>query len=221
MRGTLKRARRFYADARPRTSRPTIGRAWPAAACLAWHNRRVLSESPCPIKSLRENGARGASPNWSGRSTSCARSTQRARFRPHASRLPVHRHARRRQDDDRAHLRQVAELRARAVVEPVRRMRRLPRHRRRPLRRPARNRRRQQHRRRRRARADRERAVHAGARPLQGVPDRRSAHAVEERVQRAAEDARGAAAARQVPARDDRSAETAGDGAVALPASST
>ena len=42
--------------------------------------------------------------------------------------------------------------------------------------------------------ADRERAVHAGARPLQGLPDRRSAHAVEERVQRAAEDAGGAAA---------------------------
>ena len=37
-------------------------------------------------------------------------------------------------------------------------------------------------------------------------------------VQRAAEDARGAAAARQVPARDHRSAEAAGDGAVALPA---
>ena len=54
------------------------------------------------------------------------------------------------------------------------------------------------------------------ARPPQGLPDRRSAHAVEGGVQRAAEDARGAAGARQVPARDDRSAEAADHGAVAL-----
>ena len=61
-------------------------------------------------------------------------------------------------------------------------------------------------------------AVPADARPLQGLPDRRSAHAVDAFLQRAAEDARGAAAAREVPARDDRSAEAAGDRAVALPA---
>ena len=71
---------------------------------------------------------------------------------------------------------------------------------------------------RRHARAARQRAVLAGARPLQGLPDRRSAHAVDALLQRAAEDARGAAAAREVPARDHRSAEAAGDGAVALPA---
>ena len=53
---------------------------------------------------------------------------------------------------------------------------------------------------------------------VQGLPDRRSAHAVEDGVQRAAEDAGGAAGAREVPARHHRSAEAAGHGAVALPA---
>ena len=54
--------------------------------------------------------------------------------------------------------------------------------------------------------------------PLQGLPDRRSAHAVEDGLQRDAEDAGGAAGARQVRPRHDRPAEDAGDGAVALPA---
>ena len=94
----------------------------------------------------------------------------------------------------------------------------LRRHRWRPLRRPARSRRGIADQGRRYARAARQRAVLAGARSLQGLPDRRSAHAVDAFVQRAAEDARRAAAARQVPARDHRSAETAGHRAVALPA---
>src|SRR5581483_2284256 len=68
----------------------------------------------------------------------------------------------------------------------------------------------------RRARGDRERAVRAGARPLQGVPDRRSAHALAQRLQCAAEDAGRAAGAREIPAGDHRSTETAGDGAVAV-----
>ena len=55
-------------------------------------------------------------------------------------------------------------------------------------------------------------------RTLQGVSHRRSAHAVESLLQRAPEDARGAAAAREVPARNDRSSEAAGHRAVALPA---
>ena len=55
-------------------------------------------------------------------------------------------------------------------------------------------------------------------RPLQGLHDRRSAHAVERRVQRDAEDARGAARVPEVRAGDDRPAEGAADGAVALPA---
>ena len=143
---------------------------------------------------------------------------ERARFGSHPPRVPVHRHARRRQDDDRENLRQVAELRDGRLADAVRRMQRVPRHRRRPLRRSDRGRRRLAHQGRRHARAARQRAVLAGARPLQGLPDRRSAHAVGAFVQCAAQDARGAAAARQVPARDHRPAEAAGHGAVALPA---
>ena len=158
---------------------------------------------------LRRTGRAGARPS---------RARQRARLRPHPPRVPVHRHARRRQDHDRAHPCQVAELRDGRVVEALRRVQRLPRHRRGPLRRPDRGRRGVAHQGRRHARAARQRAVRAGPRPLQGLPDRRSAHAVDALVQRAAEDARRAAAARQVPARDDRSAEAAGHRAVALPA---
>ena len=110
------------------------------------------------------------------------------------------------------------ELREGHVGRALRRVQFLPRHRCRPLHRPARDRCRQQHRRRRRARGDRQRAVHAVARAGEGLPDRRSAHAVEVGVQRAAEDAGGAAGPRQVPARHHRPAEAAGDGAVALPA---
>ena len=54
--------------------------------------------------------------------------------------------------------------------------------------------------------------------PLQGLHHRRGAHALAACVQLDAEDARGAARAREVHPRDDRSAAPAGDGAVALPA---
>ena len=100
----------------------------------------------------------------------------------------------------------------------VRRLRRVPRHRCRPLRRPARARRRVEHRHRQHARDPRQRALCRHGRALQGLPDRRSAHAVEGGLQLDAEDARGAARARQVRARDDRPAEDPGHGAVALPA---
>ena len=143
---------------------------------------------------------------------------QCARFRAHPPCVPVHRHARRRQDDHRAHPREVAELREGRRLQALRRVQHLPRGRRGALRRPDRSRRRVAHQGGRHARAAGERPVPADARPLQGVPHRRSAHAVEPLVQRAAEDARGAAAARQVPAGDDRSAEAAGHRAVALPA---
>ena len=143
---------------------------------------------------------------------------QRARLGPRPPRLPVHGHARRRQDDDRAHPRALAQLRARRQLEALRRVRRLPRDRRGPLRGPDRGRRGLPHQGRRHARAARERPVPAEPRPLQGLPDRRSAHAVGAFLQCAPEDARGTAAAREVPARDDRSAEAAGDRAVALPA---
>jgi DNA polymerase-3 subunit gamma/tau len=59
----------------------------------------------------------GVSPNWSGRSTWCARSPTRS-IPGACTTLPVHRHARRGQDHHRAHLRQVAELRARHLGRP-------------------------------------------------------------------------------------------------------
>ena len=115
-------------------------------------------------------------------------------------------------------LAQCSQLRARRQLEAVRRVRRLPRDRRGPLRRPDRGRRGVPHQGRRHARASRERPVPAEPRPLQGLPDRRSAHAVGPFLQCTPEDSRGAAAAREVPAGDDRSAEAAGDRAVTLPA---
>ena len=53
---------------------------------------------------------------------------------------------------------------------------------------------------------------------LQGLHHRRGAHAVAQRLQRAAEDAGGAAAAREVRVRHHRDAQGAGHRAVALPA---
>ena len=144
---------------------------------------------------------------------------QRADPRPAAPRVPADRHARRRQDDDRADPREEPQLpHQRRHRDAVRHLRRVHRHRRRPLRRPARARRGVEHRHRQHARDPRQRALRADRRPLQGLPDRRSAHAVEGRVQLDAEDARGAARARQVRAGDDRSAEDPGHRAVALPA---
>ncbi len=102
--------------------------------------------------------------------------------------------------------------------QSVRRLRRMPRNRRGPLRRSHRSRRRLAHQGRRHARTARQRPVRAHPRALQGVPHRRGAHAVESFLQCAVENARGAAAARQIPAGDHRSAEVAGHRAVALPA---
>ncbi|CAB5349977.1 hypothetical protein IST4119_01573 [Burkholderia multivorans] len=100
----------------------------------------------------------------------------------------------------------------------MRRLPCVPRDRRRPLRRLRRNGCREQSRRRRNGRAARARGVRAGRCALQGLHDRRSAHADEPRVQRDAEDARGAAAACEVHPRDHRSAEDSRHGVVALPA---
>ena len=68
-------------------------------------------------------------------------------------------------------------------------------------------------------RADQRRGpLRAGVGALQGLHHRRSAHAVDAGLQRAAEDAGRAAAARQVHLRHDRDPQGAGDRAVALPA---
>ena len=104
------------------------------------------------------------------------------------------------------------------TIEPVRRVRALPRDRRGPPCRRDRDGRGLAHRRRRHPRADRGRALPAGLGALQGLHHRRSAHALEERLQRAVEDARRAAARRQLRLRHDRDPEGAGDRAVALPA---
>ena len=80
------------------------------------------------------------------------------------------------------------------------------------------DRRRHPQRRRAGARAARERALQPGARPLQGVDHRRGPHALHRRLQRAAEDARGAAAAGQVHLRHHRVPQAARHHPLALPA---
>ena len=140
-----------------------------------------------------------------------------------AARLHPHRRARRRQDHHRPHHRPRAQLhRPRRQGRPdrraLRRVRALPRHRRGPPCRRDGDGRRLAHRRRRHPRADRRRALQPGRGALQDLHHRRSAHAVEERLQRAVEDARRAAARRQIHLRHHRDPQGAGDGAVALPA---
>ena len=61
-------------------------------------------------------------------------------------------------------------------------------------------------------------ALQPGARPLQDLDHRRGPHALDGGVQRTAEDARGAAAARQVHLRHDRVPQDPGDDPLALPA---
>ncbi len=70
---------------------------------------------------------------------------------------------------------------------------------------------------RRHPRAARERRLLAGVGAQQGVHPRRGPHALDGRVERVPEDARGAAAEHGVRARDDRGAEGAGDGRRPLP----
>ena len=148
---------------------------------------------------------------------------QRLRRRPGRPRLHADRRARRRQDHHRPHHRPRAELHRsgrhrRPDRRSVRRLRQLRRHPRRPPPRRDRDGRRQPHRRGRHARGDRGHPLppHAGAH--QGLRHRRSPHAEPQRLQRAAEDAGGTAAAREVRVRDDRNPQSADHRAVALPA---
>ena len=147
---------------------------------------------------------------------------ERVRHRPHRARLHADRRARRGQDHHGAHPvarpqlrargRRQAHLRHAGVRPPLRRDHGGPAPRR------AGDGRRLQHRRRQHPRDHRKRALPAAGRPLQGVPHRRGAHALQGRLQRAAEDAGGAAGAREVHLRHHGGAQGAGDGAVALPA---
>ena len=147
---------------------------------------------------------RRRSPTSSARSTVAQALVNAITVRPRRPRLPVHRRPRRRQDHHRPHpgqgpqLRQGADRRRRATsatsarpsppartwtcwrsTAPATADRRDPRP-------PA------------------ERPVPAQPRPLQDLHHRRSPHAHDGGVQRPAEDARGAAAARQVHLRHDR-----------------
>ena len=94
----------------------------------------------------------------------------------------------------------------------------VPRDRRRQRLRRSRDRRRLAHAGRQDARPDGDGRAPSHQEPLQDLHHRRGAHALVALVQRAAEDARRAAAARQVHPRDHRPAQGAADGAVALPA---
>ena len=158
-------------------------------------------------------------PDRPGRDGADAR--QFFRRQPHPSGLYFHRRARHRQDHDRAH------SRPRPQLQPARKNRCAQRRHardRRPLPgdhgfapcRRDRDGRSLPHRRRRRARDHRERPLPAGLGAHQGLYHRRSAHAVEAGLQRAAEDAGGASRARQVPVRHDRDRKGADHGAFAL-----
>ncbi len=143
---------------------------------------------------------------------------QRLRLGPHRSGLHADRRARRRQDHHRpphrpgAQLSRPAERRDAGLRPPLRGDPRIPPHGR------DRDGRRLQHRRRQHARDHRQRALCAGPGALQGLHHRRSPHAVEERLQRAAEDAGRAAAACEVHLRHHRDQQGSGHYPVALPA---
>ncbi|CPJ86810.1 Uncharacterised protein [Bordetella pertussis] len=162
--------------------------------------------APAILRYPDRAGSRGASPH------------ARAGHAAPASCLAVHRYARGRQDHPVAHPGQVAQLRERHHVQALRPMPRLHRNRCGPLRRLPRARCRLQPRRRGNDPAARAGGLRAGGRPLQGLHDRRSAHADRACLQRHAQDAGRAAAARQVHPGDHRSAENPGHGVVALPA---
>ncbi len=147
---------------------------------------------------------------------------QRLRVGTHRARLHADRRARRRQDDDGAHSRPRSQLRSSGLRQADDRHAGprcpLQGHHGGPSSRRARNRRRLQYRRRQHPRDHRERAVHAAGGAHQGLHHRRSPHALEGRVQRAAEDARRAARARPLHFRDDGNPQSSGHRSVALPA---
>jgi len=143
---------------------------------------------------------------------------QRHNGRTGASRVAVCRNPGSGQDDAGADSCRGPELPEGRGAGTLRRVRELQEHRGRQLRRPHGSGRGLAHQGRADPRAAGKRPVRPGFRQLQDLPDRRGAHAERFVVQCAVEDAGGAAATRQVPARHHRAAAAAGDGAVALPA---
>ena len=146
------------------------------------------------------------------------------RDRPDSAGLDPDRRARRRQDHHRANSRPRAELRVAGRIgegtdHPHAGARRaLPGDHGKPAHGRAGNGRRLPYRRRRRAPDQRQRALRAGQRALQGLHHRRSPHALDRGLQRLPEDAGRAAGACQIRVRHHRNPQSAGHGAVALPA---
>ena len=169
----------------------------------------ALPQVPAPaVLRARRSGARHQRP------------PQRRPRRPGRSCLPLLRAARHRQDDDGADPGQGPQLyEPRRRRRALRRVRQLPGDRRGHLHGPPRDRRRLEPRRRRRPRPppegrDGPRREH----PPQGLHPRRSPHALDRSREHAAEDARGAARARRVRARDHQPRERPADDPFAHPA---
>ena len=133
-------------------------------------------------------------------------------------RLPLHRPARHRQDQYRAHPRQGRELRGPPRRRAGQRLHLLPRVQRGPRARPDRARRGLQPRDRRGARAARERRLRPQRGQLQGLPRGRGPHAHRRGLQRPAQDPRGAARPRHLRPRHHRAAPHPADDQLALPA---
>ena len=182
-------------------------------------DRRTAGRTPPSTPSSPAAIGRSSSPTSSARSRSPSALVNAIKSESRRPRLSVHRRSRRRQDVDRPHPGQGAQLRQRPDADAVRRVRKLPGDRRRRRRRRAGNRRRQQPRHRRDSRAAAERAVPARRRSRYKIYIIDEVHMLtQDGVQRPAEDARRAAAARQVHLRHDRSAEDPDHDPVALPA---
>ncbi len=165
-----------------------------------------LSQAPAPyVRRRRRPGA--------GR----AHAAQRRAAREGPPRLPVRRLARDGEDLDGEDPRGLPELRARPHDRPLRRVRIVSLDRARLLARRDRDGRRVEQLGRRHPRAARERRLLAGLRAQQGVHPRRGPHALDGRLERVLEDARGAAPEHGLRARHDRGAEGAGDGRRPLP----
>ena len=142
---------------------------------------------------------------------------QRPRHRPARPRVRVRRAARHRQDVRGADSGEVPQLRERTDRDALQSMRALHRDRGGTLARRHGARRGVPHGRRQHPRIARGRLVCPGSGPLPGADHRRGPHALQGSVQRAAENARGAASARGFHPGHDRDAEASPDDPLALP----
>ncbi len=201
--------RRASVSSRPHGS-PRTSVGWASPLCYIPRSDGVHGpRSQIPSADLRRPRRPGARD---------ADALQRDPHRACGARVPLHRRARRRQDDDGADRGQGAQLRKGPDPRALRRVRSLPRHHRRPRHGRAGDGRRLEQQRRGRAPAPGVHPLSAQPRPLQDRDRRRGPHAVHGRVQRVPEDAGGAAAAREVHLRHDGGAQGPGHHPLALPA---